>query len=759
MRDEAQALRALGFSSGIVDMTGTPPRKYPTGVKWRDRLPAIKNWPKYGKEGVCIFTGEIEIIDVDSKHWREEGDFSQIFMEWVKILPFSDKLVCYKTINNGLQYPYRTQKAGGNNKLAIRLTGKEAIIETRGKSGLAVCPPTEGYSWLNADWEDIPILTDDERDDFVNACRDWNQGAEISSEIEKEHREYKENTGKPGDDWACKNDFIDFILDHGWAVDKIIDGCVLLRRPGKDSGCSASWNYKGLKRFYVWSSSTALPTEKLLKPFAVKAYLEYDGDFKACAMALKEQGYGDETLALVEACEHCSNWGEVGLTLQEHKEQVIGADWTKLSLSLQSIGIPGVSESKLEKLKKSIQALAIPAKWEETLTYDEDGKVKGKLYNLETIFVNAEKFQNVFFFDDFNQRIVIFNKQTNEIVDFDDNYMALLRVKLARDYGDFRERDIEHVVITIAKRNHFHPLQTRIKEIEWDERPRVDTWLSKYCGAEDIEYTRLVGKKWLISAIARLFKPGCKVDNVMMLEGGQGSKKSTMLRELSYDNFLDGGIDIRSKDGLMSLFGKWIVEFSELEGLNGRTADTVKAFLAKQDDKIRLPYKKTEEYFKRTCVFAGTTNRKQYLSDTSGNRRFWPIKIDKVDMSKIIDNRDQLWAEAYQMYRRGEIWWTDEDAPESLMFAAEQDERIDGSDIDDTISDYLTDEVLIFDDGIKFIKLVDIWTRALNGKLENLSRSKELEIASSLRRLGFEKGRKTHKGVKYKGWLSKGGHA
>ena len=751
MREEAQDLRDIGIPVGMVEMEDQ--KKFPVGVEWKKKLPSLKTWPKYKIDGVCVFTGDIEIVDVDSKHWKEDGDFSSIFMDFIKGLPFYEKLVCYKTINNGLQFPYRTESAEGNKKLAIRLTGPEAIIETRGKGGLAVCPPTVGYEWLDGgEWEAIPSLTDSERIEFLSACREWNQGIDKEFDL-SEARSYVHNTGKPGDDWSSKNDFIGFIKDHGWAIDKVVGETVLLRRPGKDSGTSASWNYGGLGRMFVWTSSTVLPTEKLLKPFAVKAYLEHDGDFKACAISLREQGYGNDALALVEACSESSNWGEVGLILQEHKSKIqsMTSDrWNEFSFGLQALGIKGVTESKLEKLKKNAIAKIEPVDWEDKLTRDEDDKVKNRIYNADLILTSDPKYQGLFYWDDFAQKIAIRNKKTNEVLDFDETFEAMLQVKLGREYGDFRMESIKSVVLTIAKQNHFHPLQEKIKSIEWDGRARMETWLSRYCGADDSEYLRAVSRKWMISAIARLFRPGCKVDNVLVIEGEQGTKKSSLLRMLCYDNFLDGGMDIRSKDGKMALFGKWIVEFSELEGLNGRSADEIKAFLTKQDDKLRIPYARGEEYFKRTCIFVGTTNKDQYLEDPTGNRRFWPVKIKKANLVDIENDRDQLWAEAYQAFRNGEKWWIDEESDEAKVFKGEQGERVIHSDLEDKIQEWLVN--LVHDDGRVLVKLHDVWTDCIGGKLSQIDRRKEHEIAECLRRIGLKKGRTSMKGVPFKGW-------
>ena len=750
MREAIKELRDEGFPVGVADMSGTPPRKYPTGVsRWQD-LPSIARWPKYPVEGCFMRTGEIEVVDVDSKHWKEDGDFSIIFGESLKVLSFYDKLVCYKTISGGRQYPYYCNNATGSKKLAKRLTGNEAILETRGKGGLAVCPPTVGYEWLDGgEFEAIPTLSDEERNELIEHCMNWNEG--LTEEVDlSEAREYKENTGKPGDDWASKNDFIGWIKGHGWAVERVVGTCVLLRRPDKKEGVSASWNYEGLGRFYCWSSSTKLPTQKMLKPFAVKAYLEHDGDFKACAMDLRQDGYGNDALALVEACEGAKNWGEVGLILQENKKK-LNCDFPTLSLGLQAMGIKGVTEAKIKALKGQLVKTET-IEWEEQLTRDEDEKVKGKIYNIDLILNNDPKYQDIFKYDNFSQSIVLY--KNNKRREFDDSYQKILRVRLGQTYGHFRAEDIEAVVLDIAKRNQIHPLQDHIKSVQWDGRPRAETWLTRYCGAKDSEYVRTIGKKWLIGAIARLFRPGCKFDNILILEGLQGVQKSTILRKLSYDYFLDGSLDIKSKDGLMALFGKWIVEFSELEGMNGRTAEQIKAFLAKQEDRVRRPYSRTEEIFERTCVFAGTTNKSQYLDDDSGNRRFWPVQIAKAKIDDIELDRDQLWAEAFELFEKGESWWVDEESDQAQILRGEQGERVSHDELADEIMNWASTQAL--DDGRICIKLKDLWTDVYKGDVKTLDRKKQIELGTTLRKLGFDKGSVTIKGVRVKVWIYKG---
>jgi predicted P-loop ATPase len=719
----------------------------------------VKKWARYQEEGVCLITGElIQIIDVDTKNWKREGDFNNIFLQSIKHkLTFFDKLIYYKTINNGLQFPYKGGNIEGNKKLAM-IDG-ETLIETRGKGGLAVCPPTKGYEWLDGgEWEAVPTLSDSERAEFIEACQDFNEDIdeqEFADDIQ-DAKNYIENTGKPGDDWASKVDFIEWIKTKGWSVDHASNGVVFLRRPHKEKGVSATWNYKGLKRFFCWSSSVDLPMEKLLKPFAVKAYLEYEGDFKHCSAKLREAGYGNEALALLECAENLNNWGELGQLLKSKKEIILKLskdEWDDFKYGILALDKKGVTENKIDKFRNELIKVEDTGKWQDKILFNEDDRAKSSLFNIQLILHNEKKYQNKFFYDEFFQRVVVKLKD-GELVDFDDNYMALLRNNLAVEHGDFFPRDIEDVVRCIAFNNKIHPLQDKIKAIEWDGVKRINQWLVNYCECEDTEYTRTVGYKWLISAIARLFRPGCKVDNVLVLEGGQGSKKSSMLRELSYEFFLDGLIDITSRDGRMQLFGKWIVEFSELEGISGKRAETIKAFLTQQDDKFRLPYDKKDQVFKRGCVFAATTNESHYLDDHSGNRRFWPVKINKINLDAIIEYRGQLWAEAYHEYRNGEKWWVEEEETISKQFREQQRLRLDQSDLSEEIREYL--EVHRTDgDGDVNVKLLSVWTECLHGKTNNFDVRKQREVGKILRHLGLKKKKTWINGERWAGWSGK----
>lgn len=188
-------------------------------------------------------------------------------------------------------------------------------------------------------------------------------------------------------------------------------------------------------------------------------------------------------------------------------------------------------------------------------------------------------------------------------------------------------------------------------------RGRLGSWLSTYCGVEASDYTSEVGLRWCISAVARGFKPGCKADHMLVLEGAQGRRKSSALAALAgADWFSDALPQMGTKDASSYLRGKWIIEVGELEAMR-REVDAIKAFITRQVETYRPAYAREEVTEPRRCVFAGTTNKDDWQRDETGGRRFWPVKVGAIDVQAIERDRDQLWAEAVALFRQGERWW------------------------------------------------------------------------------------------------------
>jgi putative DNA primase/helicase len=188
-------------------------------------------------------------------------------------------------------------------------------------------------------------------------------------------------------------------------------------------------------------------------------------------------------------------------------------------------------------------------------------------------------------------------------------------------------------------------------------------------------FVRQAGRRWFLSAVARVYRPGCKADCAVILEGPQGAGKSSALAALVPDPewFADDIADLGCKDSAQDLRGKWIIELGELSAMRRAEVERTKAFMSRAVDHYRPSYGRRSQDFPRQCVFAGTTNADAYLGDETGNRRFWPVKVGTIRLGALREVRDQLWGEAVAAFEAGEKWWLD--AEVEAAAAEEQGER------------------------------------------------------------------------------------
>ncbi len=253
--------------------------------------------------------------------------------------------------------------------------------------------------------------------------------------------------------------------------------------------------------------------------------------------------------------------------------------------------------------------------------------------------------------------------------------------------------DIPGAVARLAFDHAYHPVRDYLNNLKWDGINRLDRFLSILFGAPDTAYERAVGARWMIGAVARVFEPGCKMDTMLVLEGPQGLKKSTALRTLfGAPYFTEMVNELRDhKRFVEQIAGKWVVEFAELSALRKADVELVKAIITMQVDKTRPSYGRHTVEYPRQCVLAASVNPKAgqgYLTDSTGNRRFWPVACTAIDLPKISRKRDLLWAEAVQRYRDGEQWWlTDE---ENKLAVREQDQRRQSDAWEDAIANHVS---------------------------------------------------------------------
>lgn len=241
----------------------------------------------------------------------------------------------------------------------------------------------------------------------------------------------------------------------------------------------------------------------------------------------------------------------------------------------------------------------------------------------------------------------------------DDRAVVRLWINAQEEHRLRTGKEFFHDVVSdYALSNRRHPVRSYLEEVAdtWDATPRVDTWLIDYAGAEDTLYVRAVARLSLVAAVRRIIQPGCKFDEMPVLEGPQGGGKSSLLRSLCPDEswFTDDlPLDGEAKRFIEAVKGKWIVEAGELKGMRKAEADALKSALSRQVDRARMAYGREPVELPRQCVIFGTTNSERYLKDTTGNRRFWPIRCGTLDVAGLASVRDQLWAEAARLEADG----------------------------------------------------------------------------------------------------------
>lgn len=220
---------------------------------------------------------------------------------------------------------------------------------------------------------------------------------------------------------------------------------------------------------------------------------------------------------------------------------------------------------------------------------------------------------------------------------------------------------IQLALVRYSENHTYHPVREYLRSLTWDGDTRVERLFTRAFGAPDTDYIRAVSRCFMIGAVARVMHPGCKHDTMPVLEGAPGLLKSTALRTLAgNDWFSDTPLTPGDKDAYQNLIGVWIYEHAELDSFSrARDVERIMAYLSSSKDHYRKSYGHRAEDVPRQSVFAGTTNKNEYLGDgTNGlNRRMWPVPCSAIDVELIRDNRDQLWAEAVAMYDRHERWW------------------------------------------------------------------------------------------------------
>jgi predicted P-loop ATPase len=286
-----------------------------------------------------------------------------------------------------------------------------------------------------------------------------------------------------------------------------------------------------------------------------------------------------------------------------------------------------------------------------------------------------------------------------------------------------------------ARELRFHPIRDYLSRIVWDGEPRLDTWLKLYMGAEGGDaYLAAIGRMFLISTVARVMKPGCKCDYMLVLEGEQGIQKSVACEVLAgADYFSDDIGDLASKDAKQHVVGKWLIEESELARFTRATTETLKSFVSRTTEKFRPPYGKVQITVKRQCVIVGTTNRRDYSKDETGARRLWPVALTgRIDVHALRQNRDQLFAEALDRFHHGENWWPDP-AFEAETIRPEQAERRTIDAWEEPVFNYLAAHA------IERLSVLEVATGALHMERSKFGTADQNRVKSCMSLAGWRK--------------------
>ena len=409
--------------------------------------------------------------------------------------------------------------------------------------------------------------------------------------------------------------------------------------------------------------------------------------------------------------------------------------------------------------------------WQNGLELDKSGHVKNTLRNLTLILENDPNLKGVVF----NQLLdgmeikgeVPWNHPSKFWRDADD---AQLISYVDAHYGTFSARNYDIAVTKVADDRAYHPIREFIESLpEWDKVPRVDTLLVDYLGASDTAYVRAVTRKTLCAAISRVLRPGCKFDSMLVLNGPQGVGKSTLIAKLAGEWFSDSlnlG-DTKDKTAAEKLQGYWILEIGELAGLKKAEVETLRSFLSRQNDIYRAAFGKRATPHLRQCVFFGTTNAESgYLRDTTGNRRFWPVKTPgngkKQSWNLTHEEILQIWAEALVYVRQGEKLYLS--AEMDALAKDEQREAMESDEREGLVREYLDTllperwaEMDLFErrnflTGSDFgglqekgtvrrtsVSNMEIWCECFGKERANLRRTDSNELTGILARLGWKR--------------------
>ena len=346
----------------------------------------------------------------------------------------------------------------------------------------------------------------------------------------------------------------------------------------------------------------------------------------------------------------------------------------------------------LKNLDNKIENAHKESSWQSSLELDKKGDIKNTITNYIIYLTQSSKYKGKFKYNDFIKQKEISDREFN---DFDLN---ILYNDIERDLGLSTHSKVDSALMEVFNRNRYNPITDYLNNVKWDGTKRIEKLFIDLLEADDTELNRYMTKIWFVAAVKRIFEPGCKFDNMIVLQGEQGIGKSSIcdLISLNYSNNISLN-EIGSKDIINKLNRTWIAVVDELDSFNKKEMSNIKTFISNTKDTARLAFGKNAETYPRHCVFIGSTNDSTFLRDNTSlvERRFWVIKCNKTKKDgkifKVL-NKDyvsQLWAEAVYYYQQNPNMYLDISKELMTDFGNEMQQFKTFS--DDVVFDYINE--------------------------------------------------------------------
>ncbi len=334
------------------------------------------------------------------------------------------------------------------------------------------------------------------------------------------------------------------------------------------------------------------------------------------------------------------------------------------------------------------------------------------------------------------------NTQNSRVFNWTDGDNTSVKLLLEKEQlYEVNSNTVHEAVYATSLLQPVHPIRDYLMGLKWDMQPRIETWLQDYAYVKDNAYTRAVSTKVMLAAVGRILNPGAPFHCVLILEGEQGIGKSMLINAFGGDWYGDVLVDPHKyADTVDNMRNLWIIELSEME-IAKKDVGSVRAFLSKATDRARLAYRRNTEDFPRQSIFIGSFNPDSsggYLSDTTGNRRFWPVEVPikvkngvpekYIRVAEFKENRDQLLAEAVYRYQRGETDLHIDNEVTKVLAAIEVDKRRPKDAWIDRIMDWLN--VLNDDGSVKnVVSGHEVYTNCIGGVMSTFDRYQQSRVS------------------------------